>query len=254
MKKSGYALAFAIGSVMVTGPMWANSDRKDVIIESRSIASWPRSPEERPSVSGDRWLQIQAQMESMQKEIQLLRGLAEENRYQIEQLDHQQQAMYTQPEPKLASDVVVFSVEAPPETMPEEVSFPSQPDELYQLAHQQMQSKDYSGAMATFQQYLIAFADTGEYLPNVHYWLGEIHLLSGNIDAADTEFETVVHQYPEHQKASDALLKRGYVQYTKEQWTLARAYFNDVKARFPGTAAARLAEARLIQMKQNSQL
>ena len=68
------------------------------------------------------------------------------------------------------------------------------------------------------------------------------------LDKAATAFSNVVSQFPGNPKVSDALLKLGIVESEKGNSVAARKYFMDVKSRYPGSAAARIAEARLKQL------
>ena len=247
---------------MIAAPAFAS----DVVVESRPVASWQR---ERSSdyQSADKWLRLQNQVEQLQQELQVLRGVVEENQYALEQQTEQTRALYddvdvrlgklgTQLEQQLAApQVPTQQMSAMPTASTASTvlsQMPQDEKQAYDWSYDLLEAKDYTGALEAFSAFRERFPSS-EYTPNVQYWLGEIYLLGQDLTSADAAFEQVIEQYPNHSKAADALLKRGYVQYTLENWTLARAYFNDVKARFKGTSAARLAEARLVQMKQNKQ-
>lgn len=125
----------------------------------------------------------------------------------------------------------------------------------YEAAYELVKTKRYSEATAAFQNYLTRFK-TGEHAANAHYWMGEIYMVEWQKDAknkalldkAATAFSNVVSQFPGNPKVSDALLKLGIVESEKGNSVAARKYFMDVKSRYPGSAAARIAEARLKQL------
>ena len=71
----------------------------------------------------------------------------------------------------------------------------------------------------------------------------------GDLKSALAAFERVVKESPAHQKAADAELKMGYIYYDQKNYTRARETLNRVKAQFPGTQAATLAEQRLKRMQ-----
>lgn len=126
-------------------------------------------------------------------------------------------------------------------------------ERAYQVAYQYIQAKDFSRAETALKSMLKSFPE-GEYAPNGHYWLGELYLVGGNLDLAQTQFENVYQNYPTHQKAADALLKMGYVQYAKGQWQRSSELLGQVKTRFPHTSSARLADSRLERMRQDGHL
>ena len=60
-------------------------------------------------------------------------------------------------------------------------------------------------------------------------------------------------QYPNSQKAPDALLKIGYCQYEQKQWAQAEATLNQVLQKYPNTTVANLAQGRLRALKLEAQ-
>lgn len=126
-------------------------------------------------------------------------------------------------------------------------------DSAYNRAYQFIQNKDYDSALVAFQGMVKAFPG-GQYKPDAHYWMGEIYMVQGELDLATEQFNIVYQDYPQHAKASDALLKLGYVQYSKGQWQHSRNLLSKVQTQFPGTASARLASTRLQRMQQEGRL
>ena len=68
------------------------------------------------------------------------------------------------------------------------------------------------------------------------------------LDKASHAFSNIPSQFPGNSKVSDALLKLGIIENEKGNAAGARKYFTDVKNRYPGSAAARIAETRLKQL------
>jgi TolA-binding protein len=62
-------------------------------------------------------------------------------------------------------------------------------------------------------------------------------------------FQKLLAQYPNSQKAPDALLKVGYCQYEMKHWDQAEATLNQVVQKYPDTTVARLAQGRLRALK-----
>ncbi len=120
---------------------------------------------------------------------------------------------------------------------------------LYQTAFNFVQQKRYTQAEQAFRDYLVRFPE-GKFMPNVHYWLGELYLIAGSLDAARNQFETIVTESPQHAKAADALLKLGYLYYDLGQWQQAEQFFTTLQQRFPDSAASQLAKNKLALMKR----
>ena len=69
------------------------------------------------------------------------------------------------------------------------------------------------------------------------------------IDKASQEFKNITTKFPNHIKAQDAVLKLGLIEIDKGNVDAARYYLSEVKTRYPGTAAARIADTRLQQLR-----
>ena len=89
----------------------------------------------------------------------------------------------------------------------------------------------------------------GQYAANAQYWLGEAYYVNGDKEKALASFQRVVEVYGESSKASDALLKIGYIQDDIGRLPEARQTLETVIQKYPGTSAARLAESRLQRLK-----
>lgn len=122
----------------------------------------------------------------------------------------------------------------------------------YEAAYNLVKAKRYSDATLAFQNYLTRFK-TGEHAANAHYWIGEICMVEWQkdlknkalLDKAANAFSSVTSQFPGNPKVPDALLKLGIVENEKGNAIAARKHFTEVKSRYPGSAAARIAQTRL---------
>lgn len=83
---------------------------------------------------------------------------------------------------------------------------------------------------------------------DANYWLGESYYAMGNYSAAIKSFNSVVMNYPQSQKYSQALLKIAFSHYELKEYARARELLQRVKNDYVGTAASRLAERRLKKM------
>ncbi|HXH55041.1 MAG TPA: tol-pal system protein YbgF [Gammaproteobacteria bacterium] len=125
----------------------------------------------------------------------------------------------------------------------------------YEAAYNLVRTKRYSEATSAFQNYLARFK-TGEHAANAHYWVGEIYMVEWQkdpqnktlLDKAAHAFSNIASQFPGNPKVPDALLKLGIIENEKGNPIAAQKHFTNVKNRYPGSAAARIAETRLKQL------
>lgn len=135
-------------------------------------------------------------------------------------------------------------------------SIKSNEKNAYEVAYSLVRNKKYDDAITAFQNYLVQYPH-GERSPSAHYWLGEVYMVQWQqdkskpvlLDKASQAFLTITTQFPTHNKVPDALLKLGLIENEKGNLDAARRYLMDAKSNHPGTAAARIAETRLQQLK-----
>jgi tol-pal system protein YbgF len=273
-------VALLLGCVTLMSTAFTVSAKAVAEVESRSQGNWAqgsssknleaRVAELEKKLSGN-GLQLLEQVQALQQEVQTLRGLIEEQQHAFESLTRQQRVdkdnslKNTKPQnsaPVSENNENTFSEFAPPPlesvqsigpaaaiaTTPVEVE-----KQLYEEAYGLLQSRQYQPAVDQLQALLKRFPD-GQYALNAQYWIGEVFLVQGKIDLAETAFQQIVTKYPSHTKTGDALLKLGYVAYAKGDYPKARDFFTQVKTRYASTPTARLAEARLQRMKQDGQI
>lgn len=114
---------------------------------------------------------------------------------------------------------------------------------LYRKAIDQLLNKqDYRGAQDNFTQYLNTYP-RGEYVPNVYYWQGQIYLTDSKKTEAEKVFSKLVGQYKDHQKTPDAKYKLATIYFDQGKKTEAKTLLNEVAA--SDTDASRLAKSFL---------
>lgn len=125
----------------------------------------------------------------------------------------------------------------------------NQEQRLYQVADQQVRTKDYSTAIASFQVYLQKYPK-GQFADNAHYWLGQLYGIAGNDGQSQQELMTVISSYPKSNKVPDAMLQLGMMAYSNGQYNDASRWFNKLLAQYPASAPARLARQQLLQLQK----
>jgi len=119
--------------------------------------------------------------------------------------------------------------------------------ETYQGAFEMLKEQRYEDAAEAFAGFLAAYPES-QLADNAQYWLAEAHYVTDEFALALDEFQEVLDLYPRSRKVPDALLKIGYCNYELDNWPEARIALSRVRADFPDTTAARLAEQRLERM------
>ena len=125
---------------------------------------------------------------------------------------------------------------------------PAQTRKEYQKAFNLLKEGRYQRAIDAFAAFLAVYADS-EYADNARYWLGEAHYVMRQFKPAIDEFQRLVTNHPNSPKLTHAMLKIGYILHEMGEKEQAKKVLTDLKRRFPGTTAARLAEERLQRMR-----
>ncbi|MDR1125158.1 MAG: tol-pal system protein YbgF [Deltaproteobacteria bacterium] len=87
--------------------------------------------------------------------------------------------------------------------------------------------------------------------PNAAYWLGECFYSQRRYSEAILSFQSVVAQYPQHDKAAAALLKAGYSYERLADTRNARFYLQQLVELYPKSQPAGLAWTALGRLPQN---
>ena len=125
----------------------------------------------------------------------------------------------------------------------------SQEKAAYQAAFDKLKEGRYKNAKVALKTFLGKFPNSS-YAGNAQYWLGEAHYVTRNFDQGIIEFKKVLETYPTSNKVPDAMLKLGYTFYELKQFPQAKSILQDLRERFQGATAARLATKRLDRIRK----
>lgn len=114
----------------------------------------------------------------------------------------------------------------------------------YHDAFNLLKSGEYDESIAAFTDFLVQFPNS-QYADNAQYWLGETYYVKREFEPAVVEYRKLIDTYPASKKRSHAMLKIGYSYHELGQIDQARAVLEDLRNRYAGTTAARLAEERI---------
>ena len=118
----------------------------------------------------------------------------------------------------------------------------------YNAAVADYQAKRYEPAISAFKE-IQTVAPASTLADNAQYWIGESYYAMGNYEQALAALARV-SEYPESNKAADALVKSAIINQRLGRTDQARDQFRTVGTRFPGTEAARLASKHLSALGQ----
>lgn len=204
------------------------------------------------------------QFQQLQDDIAQLRGIVEEQSHQIEKLQAAQKEQYIDLDRRVAAlsggaGPSAASGGGPtpgpttsgggPVTNGPTSANDSERD-AYTSAFNMTKDKRFNDAIAAFNQLLVTYP-RGEYSGNAYYWLGELYLAQPEpaLEKSRQSFAQVVNQYPTNPKISDAMYKLGVVYHRLGDKTKALEYLTRVQSLYPGTQAAKLAQAYAAELR-----
>lgn len=216
-------------------------------------------------------------IQSLQQELQELRGQLEVQAHDLKLLQQQQLAFYKDLDSRLPSNAASTSMSledkkkapltlnaeekntakitptgAPVKKQIQPTAFvphgnPADEQISYLAGYELVKKKQYTKAMQVMETFVQQYPTSG-YAPNAYYWLGEMNLLEKNYSKAIKDFETVLQQYPSSSKSAASLLKIGYAYAAMGHFTDAQKTLQQVVEHYPDTPSAQLAADKLLSL------
>jgi tol-pal system protein YbgF len=185
---------------------------------------------------------VYSQIRSLQEEIATLRGLVEEQAYELKQLKQLQLDNYIDLDRRISGG----SQSAAPAPSDEPLVSPSasvvddnaSEADVYKAAYDLLNQKDFTGAESAFKDHLTRFP-SGDFASNSHYWLGKIAMLKKDYPQAKSWFTDLIANFPSAAKVPDAQLDLGKVYFLMGDKVKAKSLLSQLGA--GNTDAARLA-------------
>jgi tol-pal system protein YbgF len=224
------------------------------------------SPPSSSSASGSGASSMFQQFQQLQDDIAELRGIVEEQSHQIAKLQADQKEQYIDLDRRVAAlsggtgptaaagggpaSGPTTSAGGGPVTTGPAASANNSERDAYSTAFNMTKDKRFNDAIAAFNQLLVTYPK-GEYSGNAYYWLGELYLAQPEpaLEKSRQSFAQVVSQYPTNPKISDAMYKLGVVYHRLGDKAKALEYLNRVQSQYPGTQAAKLAQAYAAELR-----
>lgn len=247
MRKMLLAVCFCVpGAVMAQAPVSGLSSSSDV---EQRLSQIERMLEARSGAQ----LEMLNQLNSLQQDVAELRGITEEHAYRLEQLLQRQRELYQEIDRRFSNlknnsqpdsgydELKQIQTETNGSSYSQNLNENDAYDEAIALV---LEEKRYDAAIPAFESFLKNFPNS-TYVPNAHYWLGQLFFAEGQYNKAKQHFETVVNKYPESNKHGDCLLKLGAIASEQGQTAEAKAYYQQVIKKYPDSTEANLARQRL---------
>jgi tol-pal system protein YbgF len=190
-------------------------------------------------------LTLAQRADQLQNEVSVLRGRVEVLENANDTLRKQQRDMYADLDKRLSA----LQGAGPAPTAPAggQAAAGGGDQAAYNQAFDNLKASKYPEAIAGFSQFLQSWPQSS-LADNAQYWLGESYYVTRDFQNAAAAFQALLDHWPDSRKAPDALLKLGYTQAELKHTAQARATLTSVSTRFPGSDAANLAAARLLQV------
>lgn len=228
------------------------------IVESQPLGGKSSSPSRAPApVDTGAQVELYYQLQLLQQEVQELRGLVEQQSFELRQLKQQRMDDYldldrrlsqlsggassippTTPVPPAAGIVDSPMVNAPDAPQADELAVYRSAIDLV------LKQRDFDGGASALQKYLKDFP-SGHYSANALYWLGQIYLQKNELDQSQKWFTQMIEQYPTHQKTPEAKFKLAKVYHSLGNSEQAKKLLEEVAS--SNSAAAGLARDFLQQ-------
>lgn len=196
--------------------------------------------------------ELQQQVDSLQGEVSELRGQLEQQTYQLEQSQERQRQLYQELDKVANSQPAAAPAQsaATPATPAASTSYSTNQDEnqAYDAAvNLVLKEKNYDKAIPAFEEFIKQFPSSS-YVPNAHYWLGQLMFNKGDRAGAAAQFTTVANKYSKSPKRADALLKLGMLAQLDGKKAEAKSFYEQVIKGYPNTSPAQLAKQSLSKL------
>lgn len=214
-------------------------------------------------------------IQSLQQEIQELRGQLEVQAHDLKLLQQQQVAFYKDLDARLSGNSSAKSVSNKPPIdldvgSKQSISKASIPavktganiattsaaepaisranpaDEQisYLAAYELVKNKRYDDAISAMNVFVQKYPKGG-YTANAQYWLGELYLVKKDYQKAVAHFDVVLQQFPTSSKSAASMLKVGYAYAEQGNKQEAKKFLQQVVRAYPNTPTAQLASSKL---------
>ncbi|MGI2194366.1 tol-pal system protein YbgF [Shewanella baltica] len=198
-------------------------------------------------------LDMQRRLDTLQREVLDLRGLTEQQNYQIEQMQQRQRQLYDELA-NLSSKASAAPAAAAATSTPSIASTNAASSSLSETASYEsavnlvLKERKYDDAIPAFHAFIKQYPDS-VYAANANYWLGQLLFNKSEFAEAKQAFKTVVDRFSDSNKRGDSLVKLGMIAEKTGDKAGATQYYQQVVKDYANSAAARIAQQQLAAIK-----
>jgi tol-pal system protein YbgF len=203
-------------------------------------------------------IEMQQQIDALSNDVRQLRGSLEEANYKLQQATERQKGLYQELDKLKATPAVTAPVGATTESSqaagtpivgqtpaPVAKAASAEETQAYDAAVSLvMKDKDFAKAIPAFEAFIQKYPQSS-YVPNAHYWLGQLLYNQGDKDNAKANFLIVAQKFKDSPKRADAILKLGMITLSEGDKEKANKFFQLVVKQYPDTPSAQLAQKAL---------
>lgn len=200
---------------------------------------------------------MQRRLDALQQEVLDLRGLTEQQNYQINQMLERQRKLYEEiaslssgaakVQPQAQAPVSAAGGASTPVVSDGTVAVEASLNETAsyeQAINLVLKERKYDEAIAAFRSFVKKYPGSN-YTDNANYWLGQLLYNKNELDEARGAFTVVVEKYPDSSKRGDSLVKLGLIAEKKGDTVGAKNLYRKVIKEYANSAAARIAQQQL---------
>jgi tol-pal system protein YbgF len=199
---------------------------------------------------------MQRRLDTLQNEVLELRGITEQQNYQINQILQRQRQLYEEiaaasskataapPVPTTTASSSPTSTSTPTVSEPSVASTLDETGSYERAVNLVLKERQYDAAIPAFREFIKQYPDSA-YAANANYWLGQLLYNKNDYETAKQAFSTVVSKYADSSKRADSLVKLGMIAEKSNDKVGAKALYNKVLKEYANSASARLAQQQL---------
>ncbi|MGI2169438.1 tol-pal system protein YbgF [Shewanella sp. MF05960] len=195
--------------------------------------------------------EMQRRMDALQNEVLDLRGITEQQNYQMNQMLQRQRQLYEEIAnltAKSSTPAAPAEAQADPTTVAAASSTLGETASYEAAVNLVLKDRKYDDAIPAFRDFIKQYPDSN-YAANANYWLGQLLYNKSDYTAAKQAFSTVVSKFSDSNKRGDSLVKLGMIAEKENDSAGARALYNKVLKEYADSASARLAQQQLSALK-----
>ena len=187
----------------------------------------------------DLQLQLLERFDMLEQEVQMLRGLVEEQSREIQTLQADGRSRYIDLDQRISvlsqpsTMVVASGPEAVEPEMSSEVAVelgdPALENERYQAAFSLIREREFAQAQAALTEFIAAYPQ-GALMPDAKYWLAQVYEAEGDNAAAIAGFTDLLAQHPDYRRAGQSQLKLGRLLLAQGDTATAQQVLSDLIA------------------------